>query len=108
MPIDVGSIHLRNMNVVFTKWPTITVLGLVEYCKWMYNGWSRNGRYSDEWIDKTKVFLDHVFSMSLTDTARCPCRQHENNIFFIRKELFWTSISLDICPDIRCGIIMVR
>jgi hypothetical protein len=58
---------------------------------WMYNGWSRNRRHSDEWVAKTKDFVDHV-SLLLTGTVRCPCRRHENNIF-LNKE----SVSLDLC-----------
>jgi hypothetical protein len=59
---------------------------------WMYNGWSRNGRHSDEWVAKTKDFVDHAFSLSLTDTVRCPCRRHENNIFLNKER-----VSLDLC-----------
>jgi hypothetical protein len=54
---------------------------MAEYCAWMYNGWSRNGRHSDEWVAKTKDFVDHVLSLSLTRTVRFPCRRHENSIF---------------------------
>jgi hypothetical protein len=59
---------------------------------WMYNGWSRNGRHSDDWLAKTKDFVDHLFSLSLTGTVRCPCRWHENNIFFNKER-----VSLDLC-----------
>jgi len=59
---------------------------------WMYNGWSRNGRHSDEWVAKTKDFVDHVFALSLTGTVRCPCRRHENSIFLNKER-----VSLDLC-----------
>jgi hypothetical protein len=59
---------------------------------WMYNGWSRNGRHYDDWVAKTKDFVDHVFSLSLTDTVRCPCRRHKNNIFLNKER-----VSLDLC-----------
>jgi hypothetical protein len=59
---------------------------------WMYNGWSRNGRHSDDWVAKTKDFVDHVFSLSLTGTVRCPCRRHENSIFLNKER-----VSLDLC-----------
>jgi hypothetical protein len=58
----------------------------------MYYGWSRNGRHSDDWVAKTKDFVDHVFSLSLTDTVRCPCRQHKNSIFLNNER-----VSLDLC-----------
>ena len=59
---------------------------------WMYNGWSRNGCHSDEWVAKTKDFVDHVFALSLTGTVRCPCRRHENSIFLNKER-----VSLDLC-----------
>jgi hypothetical protein len=75
---------------------------------WMYNGWSWNGRHSDEWVAKTKDFVDHDFSLSLTGTVRCPCRRHENSIFLNKERVSLVFISLDLCPDMRCGNIMVR
>jgi hypothetical protein len=48
---------------------------------WMYNGWSRNGCHYDDWVANTKDFVDHEFSLSLTDTVKCPCRRQENNTF---------------------------
>jgi hypothetical protein len=57
----------------------------------MYNGWSRNGRHSDDWVAKTKDFVDHIFSLSLTGTVRCPCRRHKNSIFLNKER-----VSLDL------------
>jgi hypothetical protein len=31
--------------------------------------------------------VDHVFSLSLTGTVRCPCRRHENNIFLNKERV---------------------
>jgi hypothetical protein len=59
---------------------------------WMYSGWSRNGRHSDDWVANTKDFVDHIFSLSLTGTIRCPCRWHENNIFLNKER-----VSLNLC-----------
>jgi hypothetical protein len=59
---------------------------------WIYNGWSRNGRHSDDWVVKTKDFVDYVFSLSLTGTVKCPCRRLENSIFFNKER-----VSLDLC-----------
>jgi hypothetical protein len=36
--------------------------------------------------------MDHVFSLSLTDTVRCPCRRHKNSIFFNKER-----VNLDLC-----------
>jgi hypothetical protein len=36
--------------------------------------------------------VDHVFSLSLTGTVRCPCRRHENSIFLNKER-----VSLDLC-----------
>jgi hypothetical protein len=35
--------------------------------------------------------VDHVFSLSLTGTVRCPCRRHENSIFLNKER-----VSLDL------------
>jgi hypothetical protein len=80
------------LNNVFTIWFSLTVSGTAEDHAWMYNGWSRNGLYSDDWVAKTKDFVDHVFSLSLNDTVRCPCRRHENSIFLNKER-----VSLDLC-----------
>jgi hypothetical protein len=69
----------------------LTVLGMAEDRAWMYNGWSRNERYSDEWVNKTKDFVNHAFSLSLTGTVRCPCRRYKNNIFLNKQR-----VSLDL------------
>jgi hypothetical protein len=91
LPIDVGLIALTKLNNVFTIWFGLIVSGMAEDRAWMYNGWSRNGRHSNDWVAKTKDFVDHVFSLSLTDTVRCPCRRHENSIFLNKER-----VSLDL------------
>jgi hypothetical protein len=92
LSIDVGPIPLRKLNDVFMTWSTLIVSGITEDCEWMYNDWSRNGRHSDEWVAKTKDFVDRAFSMSLTGTVRCPYRRHENSIFLNKER-----VSLDLC-----------
>jgi hypothetical protein len=57
------------------------------YAETNHNGWSRNGCHSDDWVAKTKEFVDHVFSLSLIGTVRCPCRRHENNIFLNKERV---------------------
>jgi hypothetical protein len=38
-------------------------------------------------VAKTKYFVDHVFSLSLTGTVRCPCRGHKNSIFLNKERV---------------------
>jgi hypothetical protein len=92
LPIHVGQIPLTKLNNIFTIWFGLTVSGMAEDCAWMYIGWSRNGRHSDDWVAKAKDFVDHVFSLPLTDTIRCPCRRHENSIVLNKER-----VSLDLC-----------
>jgi hypothetical protein len=92
LPIYVGPIPLTKLNDVFTIWSALLVSGMAEERAWMYNGWSRNGCHSAKWVAKTKDFMDHAFSLSLTDTVRCPCRRHENNILLNKER-----VGLDLC-----------
>jgi hypothetical protein len=46
----------------------------------------------DEWVVKTKDFVDRAFFLSLTGTIRCPCRLHENSILLNKER-----VSLDLC-----------
>ena len=85
--IHVGPILLTKLNFFFTILFRLIVSGMAEDRAWMYNDWSSNGRHSNEWVAKTKDFVDQVFSLSLTSTVRCPCRQHKKVYFLIRKEL---------------------
>jgi hypothetical protein len=59
---------------------------MTEDHKWMCNGWTKTRHHYDEWVLKTKEFVDRAFFLSLTSKVRFPCRQHENIIFvLIRK-----------------------
>jgi hypothetical protein len=43
---------------------------------WMYRGWQRGKAPSNEWIENTKLFLDHAFSIAGVvegNTVKCPC-----------------------------------
>jgi hypothetical protein len=73
-------------------WSVLTVSGIAEDRACMYNGWTRNGHHSDDWVPKTKYFVDDVFSLSLTGTVRCPCRRDENSIFLNKER-----VSLNLC-----------
>jgi hypothetical protein len=89
--VGLEPIPLTKLNNIFTIWSGLTVSGMAEDCAWMYNGWSRNGHHSDDWVAKAKDLMDHVFSLSLTGTVRCPCRCHKNNIFLNKER-----VSLDL------------
>jgi len=63
---------------------------------WMYSSWKR-GRLPNEWVDKTKEFLDHAFSIPElveSDTIRCPCSICQN--FFKHKR---PRIELHLCHN---------
>ena len=32
---------------------------------WMYSGWKDNGRHSNEWIQNTNAFVNHVLRVSV-------------------------------------------
>jgi hypothetical protein len=73
-------------------WSALPVSVMAEDRASMYNGWSRHERHSDESVAKTKNFVVHVFSLSLTGTVICPCRRHKNSIFLNKDR-----VSLDLC-----------
>jgi hypothetical protein len=80
------------LNNVFMIWSALPVSVMAEDRASMYNGWSRHERHSDESVAKTKNFVVHVFSLSLTGTVICPCRRHKNSIFLNKDR-----VSLDLC-----------
>jgi hypothetical protein len=50
---------------------------MAEDHSWMYSGRDKGGNYTDEWMDKATVFLDHAFSR--TQIVRCPCSLCQNS-----------------------------
>jgi hypothetical protein len=43
---------------------------------WMYSGWQRGKAPSNEWIENTKLFLDHAFSVAVVaedNMVKCSC-----------------------------------
>ena len=63
---------------------------------WMYSGWKR-GRPSNEWVEKTKEFLDRAFSIPElveSDTIKCPCSICRN--YFRQKR---PRIELHLCHN---------
>ena len=47
--------------------------------EWMYTGWSKNGKFTDEWVDKTDAFLELVFSkVKGVSVTWCPCSRCKN------------------------------
>jgi hypothetical protein len=70
LSIDVELIHLRKLNVVFMTWLALIASIMTEDPKWMYNGSTKTRHHSDEWVAKTKVFVDYVFFLSLTGKVK--------------------------------------
>jgi hypothetical protein len=60
-------------NKLMSRLPLVFSLKMSEDCGWMYNGWDKEGKYTDEWMNKTTTFLDYAFSLS--KIVRCPCRR---------------------------------
>jgi hypothetical protein len=60
--------------------------------KCMYDGWRKNGAHSREWVDKTKKFADHAFSLSNIGIARCPCSKCQNGLSHDKRK-----VSIQIC-----------
>ena len=60
--------------------------------KWMYDGWRKNGRHSDEWFTKTKNFIEHAFSLTRIGKVKCPCKVHGNCVVLDKER-----VSLDLC-----------
>jgi hypothetical protein len=50
---------------------------MAEDRSWMYSGWDKGGKYTDEWMDKATTFLDHAFSR--TQIVWCPCSRCHNS-----------------------------
>jgi hypothetical protein len=44
----------------------------------LYDGWKRNGAYTNEWWDKTNDFIKHAFSLMTTEKIRCPYVKCQN------------------------------
>ena len=55
----------------------------VEDCSWMYQGWNDNGCHSQEWVQKTNVFIDRAFNAVYNSEkigVLCPCLECENRV----------------------------
>jgi hypothetical protein len=59
---------------------------------WMYNGWDVKGAHSDEWVTKTRTFVDHAFSLSKINKVWCLCSRYQNMRCFDM-----TTISMHMC-----------
>ncbi|KAL6653512.1 hypothetical protein ACP70R_009090 [Stipagrostis hirtigluma subsp. patula] len=49
---------------------------MADNCEWMYSGWKRGRPPTDEWIERTKEFLDRAFSnpsLAADGQVKCPC-----------------------------------
>jgi hypothetical protein len=59
----------------------------------MYSSWDKGGDYTDEWMDKARVFLDHAFSW--TQIVRYPCSICQNLRCLENKR----TIAIHLCKD---------
>jgi hypothetical protein len=60
---------------------------------WMYTGWDKDGKYTDEWMDKTTAFLHRAFSLS--KFVWCPCSRCQNTRCLEDKN----AIAFDLCRN---------
>ena len=43
---------------------------------WMYEGWARQGEFTNEWQEKAEQFVDRVFADPIRPAkVLCPCAQ---------------------------------
>jgi hypothetical protein len=69
-----------------------------DHC-WMYDGWKKNGAYTNEWWEKTDDFIDRAFSLVTTPKIRCPCMKCQNvrcvNRVILMKYLIKNGFTID-------------
>jgi hypothetical protein len=66
---------------------------MAEDRSWMYSGWDKGGKYTDEWMDNATTFLDRAFSR--TQIVQCPCSRHQNLKFLENKR----TITIQLCKN---------
>jgi hypothetical protein len=47
---------------------------------WMYGGWKKGRGHMKEWMNKTKEFIDHAFSLANNGDVKCPCNRCTNSV----------------------------
>jgi hypothetical protein len=45
---------------------------------WMHGGWKKSGAHTREWMNKTREFIDHAFSLPTNRGVKCPCSRCRN------------------------------
>jgi hypothetical protein len=46
--------------------------------EWRYGGWKKSGAHTTEWMNKTREFIDHAFSMPPDQGVKCTCSRCRN------------------------------
>jgi hypothetical protein len=59
---------------------------------WMYSGWKKGGGHTNEWVSKTKEFVNRAFSLANDCGVKCPCSKCRNFICEDKRTL-----SLHLC-----------
>lgn len=65
--------------------------------EWMYAGWKRGCAPTDEWVEQTKGFLDHAFSLPnivVSGKIKCPCSLCRNYVSHK-----WQMIEMHLCRE---------
>jgi hypothetical protein len=78
---------------------------MVEDLGWMYDGWKKGGGHMKEWMNKTKEFIDHAFSLANNGGVKCPCNRCRNSVCEDKRTLSLHFARPDSCQAMRCGFI---
>ena len=54
---------------------------------WMYAGWKKGGRHTNEWFEKTQQFVDHAYKKSTHGVIKCPCSKCKNMVAYDKKQV---------------------
>jgi hypothetical protein len=54
---------------------------------WMYSGRKKGGGHTNEWVNKTKKFVNRAFSLVNNRGVKCPCSKCKNSVCEDRRTL---------------------
>ena len=61
---------------------------------WMYAGWKKGGRHTNEWFDKTQQFVELAYGKATQGVIRCPCNKCKNTVSHDKRE-----VTLNLCKN---------
>ena len=61
---------------------------------WMYAGWKKGGRHTNEWFDKTQQFVELAYGKATQGVIRCPCNKCKNTVSHDKRE-----VTLHLCKN---------